>query len=148
MCRCLSQVISFFYRQSLKKHVEVQRKCTPVNVQECYLIRFSGKPAITLTFHKYLSFQSLIFTMINFKHVSLIYLSREALKLKCFKQACHTKCELPIESLMGPLLNMVTWYKNHLAGWQIMQWGKKNKAFTSFKKLISFLSRVPFLCMP
>ena len=84
----------------------------------------------------------------NFKHVSLIYLSREALKLKCFEQACHTKREVPIESLMGPLLNMVTWYKNHLAGWQIMQWGKKNKAFTSFKKLISFLSRVPFLCMP
>ena len=49
---------------------------------------------------------------------------------------------------MGPMLNMVTWYKKHLAGWQIMQWSKKNKEITSFKKLISFLFKVPLLCLP
>ena len=28
---------------------------------------------------------------------------------------------------MGPLLNMVTWYKKHLAGWHTIHWGKNNK---------------------
>ena len=80
--------------------------------------------------------------------VSVICLSRAAVKSQCFKQARYTKREVPIESLMGPMLNMVTWYKKHLAGWQIMQWSKKNKEITSFKKLISFLFKVPLLCLP
>ena len=84
--------------------------------------------------------------------IILVYSDQMTSEARTHKQAwaaCgHTKREVPIESVMGPLLNMVTWYKNHLAGWQIMQWGEKNKEITSFKKLISFLSRVPFVCLP
>ena len=28
---------------------------------------------------------------------------------------------------MGPLLNMVTWYKKHFPGWHIIHWGKSSK---------------------
>ena len=36
----------------------------------------------------------------------------------------------------------------HLAGWQTTQWVKKNKKSTSFRKLISFLFKVPLRCLP
>ena len=38
--------------------------------------------------------------------------------------------------------------KKHLAGWETTQWVKKNKKTTSFKKLISFLFKVPLRCLP
>ena len=41
---------------------------------------------------------------------------------------------------MGPLLNMVTWYKKHLAGWHIIHWGKKTKRKSYIIQKASFVS--------
>ena len=50
---------------------------------------------------------------------------------------------------MGSLHDTVTWYKKkHLAEWQTTQRGNKNKEITSFKKLISFLFKVPLRLLP
>ena len=39
--------------------------------------------------------------------------------------------------------------QKHLAGWQTTQWGKENQRdITSFKKLTSFLFKVPPKCLP
>ena len=67
-------VVFVYLRAPLQKQKVLRsiENYNPVNVQECYLIQFPGQPAIiTFTFHKHLSFQTVIFTMINFQHMSL-----------------------------------------------------------------------------
>ena len=49
--------------------------------------------------------------------------------------------------LMGTLHEMVTWDKNTLVR-KRKQWGKKNKEPRSFKKLISFLFKLPLHWIP
>ena len=54
-----------------------------------------------------------------------------------------------MEYVIYPLLNMVTWYKNTLLDGIYNTLGKKSKEkVTSFKKLVSFLFKVPLHCLP
>ena len=115
----------FFFLQTPLQKNHVFRSIenyTHVNVQECYLIQFSGQPAIvTFTFHKDLSFQTVIFKMINFQLGNFHCLFNMPIQSSCL-------IRVPMESLMGPLLNMVT-YGTKTPSWMsyIIHWGKKNK---------------------
>ena len=47
--------------------------------------------------------------------------------------AKNAACKLNVTFEMGPLHETVTWYKNHLPGWQMAQWDLEKKGYELFE---------------
>jgi len=56
--------------------------------------------------------------------------------------------QLNVTFEMGPLHQTVTWYKNHLAGWQIAQWDLEKKGCELFEWSYIFVFLAPLRRLP